>query len=68
MNLYDLFSQGEFQPPTDISLGGTDDYKNKVFSYQNGIYSVTWDRLLNTKDKYDYVIPIVICFLIRDLI
>ncbi len=59
MNLYDVYSKGDYQPPSDVSLGGKDDFTNKIFSYKDGIYSITWDRLLQTNDPYDYTLTYV---------
>ena len=59
MNLYDVYSTGDYQPPTDVSLGGTDDFTNKIFSFKDGNYSVTWDRLLQTNDRRDYTFTYV---------
>lgn len=52
----DLYSKGLYLINEDISLGGKDDLTNKIFSYQNKTYSLTFDRLLNTVDPYDYEI------------
>ena len=52
-NVYDVYSQGNNQPSDDVSLGGTYDFTNLVFSNINGVYSLSWDRPLITGDKYD---------------
>ena len=55
-NLYDLYSTGKFQPSNDVSQGGSYDLSNKIFTFNKGLYTLTFDRLLNTNDKFDYVI------------
>ena len=54
-----MYSTDEIAPPLDIFFGGTDDLTNKKFAYINNTYCVTFDRLLNTKDTYDYAFILV---------
>ena len=50
----DYYSSETGYPPTDISLGGTSDYKLTDFYVGNGKTQVQFERLLKTGDKYDY--------------
>ena len=55
-------SQGQSQPPSDTSLSGSMDLKNANLNYANGVYTVTFERLLKTNDPFDYEI-IYVCFI-----
>jgi hypothetical protein len=59
-NLYDSYSQGEYKPSPDTALNGSNDLKNVQFSYSNGKYTVTFERLLKTNDPFDYEIKTVL--------
>ena len=59
-NLYYLFSTNEVQPSNDITFGGNYDFTNEIFSYYNNTYTITFDRLLDTQDAFDFIITKVI--------
>ena len=54
--LSDLYSKGLYKLNEDISYGGKDDLTNKIYTFQNNTYSLSFDRLLNTTDPFDFVI------------
>jgi hypothetical protein len=63
--LLDLYSRGLYKLNEDVSIGGKDDLTNRVYSFLNNTYSISFDRLLNTSDPYDFVIRKVIWLLIQ---
>ena len=36
------------------------DFTNEIFSYYNNTYTITFDRLLDTQDAFDFIITKVI--------
>ena len=54
----DKWSKSDNTPPSDTSLGGTEDLQltGFVMKDQDGWSLVTFKRKLNTGDKYDYII------------
>jgi hypothetical protein len=61
-NLYDAYSQANTSPPSDTSLGGSDDLINRSYSVVNGKPVITYTRLLNTNDRYDKELSLVRIF------
>jgi len=56
-NLQDYWSKGVGKPQLDTALGGKDDLTDK--QYDSGTYTVTYNRLLDTGDKFDNIVEIV---------
>ena len=52
----DCYSYKFGTPAQDKKIGGRDDIINKKSTVSNNITTVTFERLLNTNDKYDTVI------------
>ena len=50
----DTYSTKNGHPPTDESLGGTNDYILTDSYVGNGTYQVLFHRAYNTNDKYDF--------------
>jgi hypothetical protein len=57
--LFDAYSVGLSEPPSDIKLGGTDDLLNMTYEVINGKPVITYTRLLKTNDKYDIAFTLV---------
>lgn len=62
--LHDTFSTGYSLPKDDVELGGTYDFYNLTsFEDSKGYLNITFERLFDTKDKYDIAIfPVNIFF------
>jgi hypothetical protein len=57
--LYDGWSQGHAQPPTDTSLNGSNDLKEITFTNgTDGSYTIKFTRLLKTNDPFDMEIKV----------
>ena len=54
----DYWSVGHRKPAEDIAKGGTDDILNQSITKNGNISIITFERLLDTKDKFDTVIDI----------
>jgi hypothetical protein len=55
-NLIDQYSLGDYEPPTDKSLGGTNDLKVLDYSVDaSGVPTIKYIRAYNTGDKYDAI-------------
>lgn len=54
LNIYDMFSTGDFGPHTaDTQQGGTDDVLTSGGKVENGNTTIEFKRRLDTGDKYD---------------
>jgi len=50
----DLWAIKNDKPPTDVTLGGSSDYKLLQHVYNNGKHQILFSRPYDTQDKYDY--------------
>ena len=55
-SLYDQWSADYSQPANDVALGGKYDFSNLQYNYVNGLRTLSFERKLNTGDKFAEII------------